>query len=169
MPTAQEITDGALSKIRVKKGGIDPSAADTADAIRRMNLLFGSWAGAGIDIGAQKASNPEDETNVPDFAQEAVEYALGARLATEYGYSPTPAFALEMRTTKREMLNKIIVMPETLFPKTLPVGAGNFGIHYNNSQFYNDFGAQDLLSNDGVALETEEGCILRLDATSRNC
>lgn len=165
MPTAQDITDNALSKIGVKRGGIAPSVDETADAIKVMNSVLAEWQASGIHIRGSQASAAADETFVPDWAEEALAYKIGFRMAPGFDANITPVFALGMSEAMDAVINRGVVIGEAQLPPTFPTGAGNRWGQFVNPTFFGDEGFSDLTDEHGSSLQTERGCILSLDTT----
>lgn len=98
-------------------------------ALRDMDAMLGAWAGAGIHVGYPIPTTPENssldqETTVPDYANEAVYRGLRLRL-TGFGR----AITAEDRTLAKDAFNVVLmrsVQPETVDRTDfLPTGAGN--------------------------------------------
>jgi len=99
-------------------------------ALRRMDTMMATWNGKGIRVGYPIPISPEnssldEETNVPDSANEAIITNLAVRIAPSIGKSiPT-----ETRATARAgyvvLLQRASLPPEQQFPSMFPAGAGN--------------------------------------------
>lgn len=163
MPTAQQITDRALALIEVKTAGIAPTDAETSDAIRVMNAIIAEWQASGLNVGGTQAVVAGDETFVSDWAQEALSYTVGARIAPEYGKALSALFQIERTAAMDVVTQRGVSLPEAQFPTTMPVGAGNRWGGLLSPAFFVDAGSHDLTDERGNSLQTERGCILFLD------
>lgn len=168
MPTAQDITDNALSKLGVKRGGIAPSADETADAIKVMNAVLAEWQANGIHVRGSQASAAADETFVPDWAEEALAYKIGFKMAPSFDANISQVFALGMSEAMDAVIQRGVVIGEAQLPPTFPVGAGNRWGQFVSPTFFVNEGFNDITDEHGSSLQTERGCILFLD-TREGC
>lgn len=168
MPTAQDITDNALSKIGVKRGGIAPSADETADAIKVMNSVLAEWQAKGIHVRGSQASAATDETFVPDWAEEALAYKVGFKMAPSFDANISQVFAIGMSEAMDAVINRGVVIGEAQLPTTFPVGAGNRWGQFVSPTFFRDRFFNALTDEQGNPLQTERGCILVL-STREDC
>ena len=111
-------------------------------AMRRLDAMMATWNGKGIRVGYPIPSSPEsgsldDETNVPDYINEAIYLNLAIRIAPGYGKMAS----LELKQSAREAFNVVLsknTMPKERQLKDLPAGAGNKPRKGSGSVFIDD-------------------------------
>lgn len=100
------------------------------DGLRRLEAMMGTWNGKGIRLGYPLASNPtaaelDDDSNIPDSANEAVYTNLSIRIAPTIGKTISQETRQAARAAYMELLSRF-AMPEVMqLPSTMPAGAGN--------------------------------------------
>jgi len=89
-----------------------------------------SWNAKGIRLGYPIPSSPDDsdldeQTNVPDSANEAIYTNLGVRLAPSFGKTVSPDAKGIAKTTYDTLMSRAAMPLEQQMPGTMPSGAGN--------------------------------------------
>jgi hypothetical protein len=99
-------------------------------AMRRMDAMLATWNAKGIRIGYPIPTSPENsdldqETNVPDKANEAIYTNLAIRIAPTIGKTAS-AETKRAAKTGYDALLALSVKPEQMqLPSNMPTGAGN--------------------------------------------
>lgn len=99
-------------------------------ALRRLDSMMATWNGIGLRLGYPVPLSPEnsdldEETLVPDAANEAVYTNLALRIAGIVGKQVLPSTMMIARKAYTDLLLKIAQPIEQQLPGTMPSGAGN--------------------------------------------
>ena len=99
-------------------------------ASQRLDAMMASWAGKNINLGFPLPTQPENsdlnsETNVPNWANQAIITNLAVLLAPQYGKAVAQETTRMAREEYRNVMNKTVQVLEVQFPSTLPIGQGN--------------------------------------------
>lgn len=128
--TKRQFVTAALEEIGLASYVFDLQPEQLQSALRRLDALMADWNGKGIRLGYPLPSSPQDsdlddESNVPDSANEAVILNLAIRLAPSYGKQ----VAIETKASAKQgydvLLQRATVPPQQQLPGSLPSGAGN--------------------------------------------
>lgn len=128
--TKRQFVEQAFEEIGYANYAYDLDPGQLQGAMRRLDAMMGTWNGKGIRLGYPLPETPESstldqETNVPDRANEAIYLNLALRIAPTIGKAVSP----ETRACAKKAYNEVLqnaVMPEEMqFPCTLPAGSGN--------------------------------------------
>lgn len=135
--TKRQFVEQAFEEIGLAAYTFDLSPAQLESAMRRMDTMMETWNAKGIRLGYPIPSSPENsdldqETNVPDSANEAIYLNLGIRLAPGYGKTVSPDTKVSARSAYEAILSKAAMPAEQQLPSTLPAGAGNKPWRYDN-------------------------------------
>lgn len=98
--------------------------------LRLLDGMMGTWNGRGLSLGYPIPVSPEDsdldeETNVPDRANEAIYLNLAIRIAPGFGKQVSPDIKQDARSAYRSLLSWSAMPREMSLPNTLPRGQGN--------------------------------------------
>lgn len=107
---------------------LEPEQLNSAK--RRLDSMLSTWNGMGIRLGFPLPSSPElsdldEETGVPDYANEAIALGLAVRLAPSIGKVISPDTKANAKRALNVLLKRAAEPVEKQFPGTLPLGAGN--------------------------------------------
>lgn len=99
-------------------------------ALKKLDAMLATWNGIGIRIGYPIPSSPEnssldDETNVPDVANEAIFLSLAVRIAPAYGKIASRETKVSAKNAYNALLSKNSHIPEFQLPTTMPIGQGS--------------------------------------------
>jgi len=135
--TKRQFVEQAFEEIGLAAYTFDLSPAQLESAMRRMDTMMATWNAKGIRLGYPIPSSPENsdldqETNVPDSANEAIYLNLGIRLAPGYGKVVSVDTKVSARSAYEAILSKAAMPVEQQLPSTLPAGAGNKPWRYDN-------------------------------------
>lgn len=97
-------------------------------ALRKLDGMMAQWNANGLRLGYPTPSTPEDsslddESNVPDAANEAIYLGLALRLAPSFGKQITIEVKQFANEAKKNLYNFISKVPE-IQPSVIPSGAG---------------------------------------------
>ena len=130
-----DLIQGAYEQLRIWGVTRIPSPTETVLALKRLNGLLLHWENQNIYLGWNVgADNPNDESGLPDWAQEAVFTNLALKLAPTFGKMATP----DMKSEASETYNAICLScyANMEYPDTMPVGAGNQRYGYSSRRFF---------------------------------
>ncbi len=128
--TKRQFVTAALEEIGIASYVFDVQPEQLESALRRLDAMVAEWNAKGIRLGYPLPSSPQlstldEETLVPDSANEAIICALAIRIAPSYGKQ----VMAETKTTAKlgyDILLQRATFPlEQQMPSTLPSGAGN--------------------------------------------
>ncbi len=128
--TKRQFVEAALTEIGLASYVFDIQPEQLEYARRRLDAMMADWNGKGIRLSYPIPASPEqgsleEETNVPDSANEAVILNLAVRLAPSYGKQIMPDTRLVAKAAYDTVLQRATAPIELQFPDTLPSGAGN--------------------------------------------
>lgn len=155
--TKRQLIDLAFEELGIASYEFDVQAEEYQSALRRLDAMMGSWNASGIRVGYPIPSEPQNSTldqntNLPDSANEAVFLNLAVRLAPLYGKNISPDTRSLARSSLDTLRSRVTKALKMQFPNTLPTGQGNRqrgGNMYWN-RFFNetdqiDVGPDDVL------------------------
>lgn len=125
----RQIIEAAMAELGLAAYSFDLMPEQAEVALRRLNSMMAEWNARGIRISfgipnEPQNSNIDSDSNLPDYAWEAVITNLALRLAPSYG----KVINFETKATARNALNavmsKIAMPPQMQFP-SMPIGAGH--------------------------------------------
>ena len=127
--TKRELVNQAFESVGLAAFVFDLSADQIVSAVRQMDSMLATWNGKGIQLGYPIASggngsDPDQDSNLPDYAVEAVYSNLGIRLAPSYGKVVSP----DLKTSAKQAYDLLLAqaaMPLPMQITGLPSGAGN--------------------------------------------
>lgn len=99
-------------------------------AMRRLDAMLATWNGRGVDIGYPLPSSPEqadldEETEVPDWAAEAIYLNLAVRLGPTVGKMVPMETKVAAKAAYNQVLQQVVMPNQMRFPSSMPAGAGN--------------------------------------------
>lgn len=137
--TKRQFVEKAFSKIGLAGYTFDLSPEQLQGAMEDLDSMMAAWNAKGIRIGYPMPSSPQsgdldEQTAVPDSANEAIYYGLGVRIAPDYGKTVPVSVAFFAKQAYDQLLAKVLP-PQRQFPCELPAGAGNKPWRNNDSPF----------------------------------
>jgi hypothetical protein len=150
----RQFIEAAFDEIGLAAYTFDMQPEQYQSALRRLDALMADWNERGIRLGyplpgSPQASNLDEQTSVPDRANEAIITNLACRIAPSYGKQVMPA----TMTTAHFALNTIMVRAATptpmQLPGTMPAGAGNKPWTYQGDPFLPEPVSPLLAGQDG--------------------
>lgn len=99
-------------------------------ALRRLDAMMATWNGKGIRLGYPVPTSPEnssldEETGVPDSANEAIYTNLAVRIAPTVGKTTSVETRVAAKASYAVILARATQPQERQLPTTLPAGSGN--------------------------------------------
>lgn len=134
--TKNQLIQAALSEAGLSSYAFDLSADQLAQAVARLDSMMAEWNARGLRLGYPIAASPStvnlaDDSNLPDWAWEAVITNLAIRLGPAYGKALGP----DTKANARHSLNTVMAraaMPSQMQLSALPKGAGTKGDVFQN-------------------------------------
>jgi hypothetical protein len=129
--TKRQLVAQAFEEIGLAAYVYDLTPDQIQSALRRMDAMVAGWNSNGVRIGYSLPSNPDDsdpdvDSGVPDFANEALFLGLAVRLAPSYGKQVAAETKAWADAAYSNMVNQVAVpTPERQTPNTLPRGQGS--------------------------------------------
>ena len=128
--TKRQFIEAAFDEIGLAAYTFDMQPEQYQSARRRLDAMMADWYERGILLGYPLPGSPqyaslEEQTLVPDRANEGIILNLAVKIAPSYGKQVLPA----TMTGAREALNTLFIRaarPGVMqFPQQTPAGAGN--------------------------------------------
>ena len=132
MWTKRELIREAFAELGLAAYEFDVSADEEQTALRRLDTMLATWEAKGVRIGyafpsGPDASDPDDESGIPDAAVEAVYLNLATRLAGGFGKAVSPTLAGTAADAYNALLIRAATPAAQQLPETMPRGAGSRG------------------------------------------
>ncbi|WP_412021536.1 packaged DNA stabilization gp4 family protein [Burkholderia cepacia] len=129
MATKQELVEGAYEEIALAGYVFDLEPEELETGLRRCDRLGAEWDAMGIRIGYNIAdsdgSSLDDESGVPDWAQNAFITNLALSIAPTIGKQVSPQTMMAARRGMRALLIGNYEIPQMQMPRQMPIGTGN--------------------------------------------
>lgn len=114
---------------------LDPEKLQSA--LNRLDSMMAEWNGKKINLGYPLPDGPGssslgEESNVPDFAHEAMIANLAIRLAPSVGKTVSVDTKKSARSSYLTLLSRASAIKSMNYSNTLPAGAGNKTRIYDN-------------------------------------
>ena len=128
--TKRQFIAQAFEEIGLAAYVFDLTPEQLDSALRRMDSMVAGWNANGVRISYPLPSSPQNsdidaESNVPDFANEAIYLGLACRLAPAFGKALSPETKMYADMAYNNMANQAAIpTPERLMPQTMPRGQG---------------------------------------------
>ena len=141
--TKRQFVRGAFEELGLGAYAYDLGSEEMQFGLRRLDAMLAEWNGRGIRLSYPIPSSPEnsdldEETSVPDRANETIICNLAVRLAPSYGKT----VAMETKANARRGYNTILAVaafpPEMQMPNTMPAGAGQKAWRDSGDPFLGD-------------------------------
>lgn len=130
--TKRQFCTAAFEEIGLASFVYDLTDAELLSACKRLDTMMATWNARGIRISYPIPSTPEttnidEETNVPDAANEAIILNLAVSLAPSYGKVVSPDTKAMAKYALNTLFGWVVSnnMIEKQLPALLPSGAGN--------------------------------------------
>jgi len=128
--TKRQFVIAALEEIGLASYIFDAQPEQLQSALVRLDAMMANWNGRGVRLayplpGSPGASSLDENTTVPDSANEAIITNLAVRLAPSYGKTVSPDTKAIAKDAYNLLLARAAMPPEMQLPDTMPAGAGN--------------------------------------------
>lgn len=128
--TKRQFVTQAFEEIGLAAYVFDLSPEQLESALRKLDAMMATWNSKGIRVGypipsSPQNSNIDDDTGVPDSANETIYLNLGIRLAPGYGKTVSADTKTLAKQGYDNLLSLAAMPMEMQMPGTLPAGAGN--------------------------------------------
>ena len=128
--TKREFIAAAFEEIGLASYVFDLQPQQFEYALRRLDSMMASWNAFGVRLGYPLPSSPDlsdidDESGVPDSANEAIIANLAVRIAPSYGKQVMPDTKATAKMTYNTLMSRAAAPLEQQMPGTMPAGAGN--------------------------------------------
>lgn len=160
--TKRLLVDMAFDDLALAGYAFDLTPEEITACVLRLDAMMATWAAKGIRIGYQatldpKDTDPDQDSGLPDWANEAVYKNLAIRTAASFGKGVPQSLAASAKDAFDSMQGLVAAnnVPLMQYKGNLPVGAGwkwpniNRGPFVNAPQDYLTTGPDGLLEMDG--------------------
>lgn len=140
--TKRQYVEQAFSEIGLATYVFDLEPEQLQTALRQLDSMMGAWNAKGIRLGWPMPSSPQgsdldEETSMPDSANEAIYLGLALRIAPGFGKTVAQQTAFFAKQAYDQLLSLASMPLERQLPQTMPAGAGNKPWRNNDSPFVN--------------------------------
>lgn len=157
--TKRQFLEAAFTEIGLSDYVFNLQPQELESALRRLDTMVAEWGARGIRIGYPIPLSPgqsdlDEQTGVPDAANEAIITNLACRIAPSYGKQVLPGTMVNARSSWNTLYGKTTSVPQMQYPGSTPAGAGN----KQWNQFYSPFvrpPVDQLLAGRDDAIEYE--------------
>lgn len=128
--TKRQFVLSAFEEIGIGSYNFDLSSEMLETGLKKLDAMMASWNAAGMRLSYPIPSNPnsgdlDDNSEVPDYANDAICLNLAIRLAPIFGKQIGTELRQNAKTSYNVMLAKNMDIPERQLSNTIPAGAGN--------------------------------------------
>ncbi len=128
--TKRQFVAAAFDEIGLANYVFDLSPEQLQSALRKLDAMMATWNAQGIRLAYPLPSSPldsdlDEETSVPDSANEAIYTNLAIKLAPSYGKQVMPDTKATAKESYNVLLSRAAMPMEMQMPGTMPAGAGN--------------------------------------------
>lgn len=128
--TKRQFVTQAFEEIGLASYVFDLTPEQLQSALRRLDSMMASWNAKGIRLGYPIPSSPQngdldEETGVPDSANEAIYLNLATRIAPGFGKTVAVETKASAKAAYDTLLSRAAMPPEQQLPGMMPAGAGN--------------------------------------------
>lgn len=150
----RQFISAAFEEIGLASYVFDLQPEQLESAMHRLDAMIADWNGKGIRLGYPLPGSPQDsdldeQTLVPDSANQAIITNLALRLAPSYGKIVMPETKAVARDSDNTLLARAAMPMEQQLPGSMPSGAGNKSWGGCNSPFINPPADHLLSGQDG--------------------
>lgn len=140
--TKKEFIKKAFGKIGLASFVYDIEPEQLQSALSDLDSMLATWNAKGIRIGYPLPSSPgnsdlDQDSNVPDSANEAIILGLAMRLAPDFGKIVPNSIKKAATEAYTALINITSDTPKLQFPNTLPRGAGTKPFQSDSNTFFN--------------------------------
>lgn len=152
--TKRQLIVQAYSELGLADYVFDLSADQLADAMRKMNSMMATWNAKGIRLGypmptSASGGDLDDDSAIPDSANEAVYQNLAIRIAVGIGRVAPNDLKTSAKEAYSALLNLHSVPMKRHLTADLPLGAGNKPWRQSDNQYIRETAEEILAGGDG--------------------
>lgn len=125
MKTAEYYIKRALQLILVQASEQPIQSPEAKDTINALNDMMLEYEDTGLPLGFTEVSDLGDDVTIPDYARRMVIYNLAVNVADEYDAILKPGTTTIAQNALTAVERVVISQPISIYPDTLPTGAGN--------------------------------------------
>lgn len=128
--TKRQFVTQAFEEIGLAAYVFDLQPEQLQAALRRLDAMMARWNAVGVRLGYPIPSSPEnsdldEETNVPDSANEAIYTNLAIKIAPTVGKAVSSETKASAKMAYDTLVMISAIPPEMQLPGDMPSGAGN--------------------------------------------
>jgi hypothetical protein len=128
--TKRQFVEAAFGEIGMANYVFDLQPEQLQSALRRLDTMMAYWNGKGIRVGYPIPSSPQssdldEESQVPDVANEAIITNLAIKIAPGYGRIVSSDTKASARSGYTTLLGRAVMPAEQQISGMMPSGAGN--------------------------------------------
>lgn len=128
--TKREFVLQAFAEIGLPAYVYDLQPEQLQTALNRLDSMMATWNADGLRIGYPLSSSPsttdlDQDSGVPDAANEAIYLNLAIRIASSVGKTPSDDLRRSAWTAYNSLCGMFAEVPQRLRPSDVPAGAGN--------------------------------------------
>lgn len=128
--TKRDFVKQAFEEIGYASYIYDAVPEELESILRTLDAMMATWNAKGIRIGYPASSTAngaslDEQTDVPDAANEAIYLALAIRIAPRFGKQVQQETKQNAKDAYDALLNRLAQPIEMQFNQTVPAGAGN--------------------------------------------
>lgn len=155
--TKRQFVEAAFEEIGLAAYVYDLQPEQMNAALRRLDAMMATWNNKGVRLGyplpsTAGGSDLDEESGVPDSANQAVILNLAIQLAPGFGKAVSP----DTKRNAKDALNGLLMIsakpPEMQLPGSMPSGAGNKP-HRGDSREFLEGPSDPLLAGDDGVLD----------------
>lgn len=133
----RQFIEAAFEEIGLASYVFDLQPEQLESAMRRLDAMIADWNGKGIRLGYPLPTSPQqsdldEQTYVPDSANQAIITNLAIRIAPGYGKQVMPGTLAVAKSSYDTILSRATFPMEQQLPRTMPIGAGNKPWQYDD-------------------------------------
>ena len=130
--TKRQFITAAFEEIGLAGYIFDLQPGQLESAMRRLDSMMATWNAMGLRLGYPIPSGPtsgdlDEDTHVPDSANEAILTNLAIRLASSFGKTVSPDVKIAASSALKALQTRLVSPVEMQLPGSLPAGAGHKG------------------------------------------
>lgn len=140
--TKRDIINMAFEEVGLAGYVFDLQPQQLEGALRRLDSMMATWNGRGLRLGYPLPSSPgssdlDQDTNVSDFAIEAMALNLAVRIAPGYGKTPSPDTKASAKSAYNQLMAQAAKpISMQIDNMAIPAGAGAKGFRSRRSPFF---------------------------------
>lgn len=134
----RQFVTAAFEEIGLAAYVFDLQPQQLESAMRRLDAMMAEWNAKGIRLSYPIPTSPEnsdldEETTVPDSANEAIITNLAVRIAPGFGKTVMPDTKATAKQGYNTLLSRAAMPMEMQLPAMTPGGAGNKGWRFDET------------------------------------